>query len=335
VRIQNGKETDLTNIPESDKCKTNRIKPESKFRKTLRKEIRNNGMLYLMALPAVVCLIVFSYFPMVGLVMAFQNLDFRKGIFTSPFVGFDNFKFLFATTDAWRITRNTVVYNVVFIVLTMFFSILVALLFNELTKKRFAKTVQTIFIMPHFLSAAVVSMIVNAFLNHSFGYANSILESMGKEPVFWYNTVEVWPYLLVFIYLWKHTGYQSILYSASIAGISSEYYEAAVLDGASRFKQAWYITVPHLRTIMCINLIRSVGRIFRADFGLFYSVPQDSGALYPVTDVLDTYIYRGLMTLGNVGMSSAAAFYQSVVGLILVLIANKIVKSLDSDSAMF
>ena len=303
--------------------------------KKLKKDISNNGLLYLMAAPAVICLLIFSYAPMVGLVMAFQDLDFSKGIFTSPFVGLKNFEFLFTTTDAWRITRNTVVYNVVFIALTMFFSILVALLFNELTKKRFAKTVQTVFIMPHFLSASVVAIVAYAFLNHTSGYINSILEGWGIKPVFWYNEPSFWPFILVLIYLWKHTGYQSILYSASIAGIPSEYYEAAVLDGASRFKQAWHITVPHLKTIMCINLIRSVGRIFRADFGLFFSVPQDSGALYAVTDVLDTYIYRGLMTLGNVGMSSAAAFYQSVVGFILVLVANKVVSMLDSDSAMF
>lgn len=326
--MQKTKESNLTKTPMSETWL-------GKVLKKVKKDLSNNGLLYLMASPAIICLLIFSYAPMVGLVMAFQDLDFSKGIFTSPFVGLKNFEFLFATTDAWRITRNTVVYNVVFIVLTMFFSILVALLFNELTKKRFAKTVQTVFIMPHFLSASVVAIVAYAFLNHTSGYLNSLLESWGMEPVFWYNEPSVWPFLLVFIYLWKHTGYQSILYSASISGIPSEYYEAAVLDGASRFKQAWYITVPHLKTIMCINLIRSVGRIFRADFGLFYSVPQDSGALYEVTDVLDTYIYRGLMTLGNVGMSSAAAFYQSIVGFVLVLIANKVVSMIDSDSAMF
>ena len=328
MEMQKTKESNLTKTPMSETWL-------GKVLKKVKKDLSNNGLLYLMASPAIICLLIFSYAPMVGLVMAFQDLDFSKGIFTSPFVGLKNFEFLFATTDAWRITRNTVVYNVVFIVLTMFFSILVALLFNELTKKRFAKTVQTVFIMPHFLSASVVAIVAYAFLNHTSGYLNSLLESWGMEPVFWYNEPSVWPFLLVFIYLWKHTGYQSILYSASISGIPSEYYEAAVLDGASRFKQAWYITVPHLKTIMCINLIRSVGRIFRADFGLFYSVPQDSGALYEVTDVLDTYIYRGLMTLGNVGMSSAAAFYQSIVGFVLVLIANKVVSMIDSDSAMF
>lgn len=307
----------------------------AKILKKSKKDLSDNGLLYLMAAPAVLCLLIFAYIPMVGLVMAFQDLNFKKGIFSSPWVGLENFEFLFTTTDAWRITRNTVLYNVVFIVLTMFFSILVALLFNELKSKRFAKTVQTVFIMPHFLSASVLSIVVYAFLNHTSGFVNSLFKSWGMEPVFWYNEPSVWPFLLVFIYLWKHTGYQSILYSASIAGIPSEYYEAAVLDGASRFKQAWYITVPHMKAIMAINLIRSVGRIFRADFGMFYSVPQDSGALYEVTDVLDTYIYRGLMTLGNVGMSSAAAFYQSLVGLILVLLANKIVSMLDSDSAMF
>lgn len=267
--------------------------------------------------------------------MAFQDLDFRKGIFTSPFVGLKNFEFLFSTTDAWIITRNTILYNVAFIVLKTFLSILIALIFNELVNKTLAKVLQTIFIMPHFLSMVVVAMIALAFLEPYNGFVNGVLESLGYDKVFWYNVKDPWPFLLVFIYLWKNVGYSSILHTATISGISAEYYEAAALDGASKWQQAIYITVPHLKIIVAIGLISSVGGIFNADFGLFYNVPQDSGALYSVTDVLDTYIYRGLMNFGNIGMSTAASFYQSVVGLILVITANKIISKLSPESAMF
>ena len=272
---------------------------------------------------------------MVGLVMAFQKLDFRKGVFTSPFIGLKNFKFLFATSDAWLITRNTVCYNLVFIVLNLFAAVGLALMINELHSKRFSKIVQTIFIMPFFLSMVVISMIVFGFLDVDNGFVNSIRNSMGLEDKYWYNTINIWPYLLTFIHIWKGVGYSSVIYTAVISGISNDYYEAAALDGASRWQQIRYITIPHLRTIISINIIRACGNIFRGDFGLFYTVPQDSGVLYPVTQTLDTYIYRALMNLGNTGMSTAAGFYQSVVGFILVLDVNQVVKHMDSDSAMF
>lgn len=303
--------------------------------KKMTRNIKKYWMLHLMAAPAVLALLVFNYMPMTGLVMAFQRLDLKKGIFSSPWVGFDNFKFLFATTDAWIITRNTILYNVAFILTELFFAVLLALVFSELTCKRYAKALQTVFIMPHFLSMVAVSMVVFAFLSPTNGFVNSTLKQLGEKPVNWYNTKEVWPFLLIFINLWKHVGYSSIMYTAVISGISSEYYEAAALDGASKLQQALYITIPHLRSIVCIKLIMSIGKIFRADFGLFYTVPRDSGALYSVTNVLDTYIYRGLATLNNPGMSTAAGLYQSLVGFVLVLVANKIVSSIDSDSAMF
>ena len=291
--------------------------------------------LHLMALPAVLALIVFSYLPMAGLVMAFQRLNLKKGIFSSPWVGLDNFKFLFATTDAWIITRNTVLYNVVFIVLGLFLSVLLALVMNELVWKRLSKVLQTMMIMPHFLSSVVISMAVFAFLSPTNGFVNAVLKSLGQQPVDWYAVKEPWPVLLVLVHLWTSVGYSSVIYLAAISGISSELYEAAALDGASRFQQAIHITLPHLRTIICINLIRSIGGMMYSDFGLFYTVPRDSGLLYPVTNTLDTYIYRALANLNNPGMTTAAGLYQSLVGLILVLVANKIVSKIDSDSAMF
>jgi len=304
-------------------------------RKSVFHEFRKHWRLWLMAAPAILSLFFFNYLPMGGLVMAFQRLDYRKGIFTSPFVGLKNFQFLFATQDAWTITRNTVLYNVVFIVLGLLCSILLALILSELSCKRWSKTLQTVFIMPHFLSMVVLSTVLYAFLSPTNGFVNNVLESMGKDPINWYNWKTPWPYLLVLVHLYQSVGYSSIIYMAVISGIPTEYYEAAALDGANKLQQALHITIPNLRAIICINLIRSIGSIFRADFGLFYSVPRDSGMLYSVTDVLDTYIYRGLTTLNNPGMSTAAGLYQSVVGFVLVLVANKIISRIDDDCAMF
>lgn len=299
-------------------------------RVTFRSWIRH-WRLHLMALPAITALVIFNYIPLSGYVMAFQKLDLKKGIFKSPWVGLKNFEFLFTTSDAWIITRNTVLYNLVFIVLGMFFAVVLAVLMSELTWKRWSKTLQTVLIMPHFLSMVAVSMVVYAFFSPTNGFINSVL----GEQVNWYGKKEIWPFLLTVVHLWKHVGYDSIIYMAVISGISTEHYEAACLDGATKLQQAWYITFPHLKTIICINLIRKLGGIFDSDFGLFYTVPQDSGAIYSVTQVLDTYIFRGLTTLNNPGMSTAASLYKAVVGFVLVLIVNKIVSKIDRESAMF
>ncbi len=298
-------------------------------------DFKKHWMLWVMAAPAIIALFIFSYLPMAGLVMAFQRLDLKKGIFTSPFIGFKNFEFLFSTTDAWLITRNTILYNVVFIILNLVCSVTLAIIMSELTCKIWSKVLQTVYIMPYFLSMVVIATIVYAFLNPTNGFVNSFFVEHGLSPVNWYHEKSVWPFLLVLVYLWKNVGYSAVVYMAVISGISAEYYEAAALDGASKFQQARFITIPHLRSIIVIKLIMAIGKIFRADFGLFYTVPRDSGTLYSVTNVLDTYIYRGLTQLNNVGMSTAAGLYQSVVGFILVLVANKIVNAIDSESAMF
>lgn len=304
-----------------------------KGRKIFRKE---DAALYFMALPTVVYLLIFCYLPMGGLVIAFQDLNIAKGIFNSPFVSLKNFEFLFSTTDAWVITRNTVFYNLVFIVINLVISISLALMLSSLRSGKYAKTMQTVYMMPYFLSYAVVAIVVNAFLDRDDGLVNAILQMTGAAgKTNWYHQLKLWPPLLVFVNAWKGMGYQTVLYLAVISGISVEYYEAAVLDGASKFQQARYITIPHLRFIVGILLILSISSIFRGDFGLFYNVPMNQGKLYPVTDVIDTYIYRSLTYLNNVGMSTAAGFYQSVVGFILVLVVNKVVNKIDPDSAMF
>ena len=313
----------------------NRLENPAQKMNPIVKEIKRHWQLYLMAAPALIFILVFSYIPMVGLVMAFQDLDLSKGVFTSPWAGLTNFKFLFATTDAWIITRNTIFYNVIFIAGGLVLSVALALLINEMTSKKLQKILQTIYIMPFFLSMVVVAMIMLSLFHFQFGYVNSIIKENGGQPVYWYARTDVWWWLLIVVHFWKSIGYSSILYTAVISGISQEFYEAAALDGASRWQQIRYITLPHLRTIMCINLIRSCGNIFRGDFGLFYTVTNNEGALYPVTNILDTYIYNALVLYPNLGKATAAGFYQSIVGFILVLTVNKIVKHLDSDSAMF
>ncbi|MGI6172362.1 MAG: ABC transporter permease [Christensenellales bacterium] len=292
---------------------------------------REDLALYIMAAPTVIFLLIFCYAPMLGLVMAFQNYNVTAGIFGSPFCGLANFKYLFSTTDAFIITRNTVCYNLVFIVTNMLLSVLMALMLSELTARRYAKTLQTIYMLPHFLSWAVVSIVLIAFLDKSYGLVNQWL----GVSVDWYKRKSIWPGLLVFINAWKGVGYSTVLYLAVISGISQEYYEAAIIDGATKFQQALYITIPHLRMVMAITLIMSMGSIFRGDFGLFYSVTKNSGRLYEVTDVIDTYVYRALTQLSNVGMSTAAGMYQSVCGFVLVLITNWIVTKIDAESAMF
>ena len=292
--------------------------------------------LHVLALPAVLSLLAFAYAPMFGVVLAFQKYSIQGGFFGSEWIGFKNFEFLFQTSDAWRITRNTVLYNVAFILVNTSLSVILAILFNELYVKRLAKTLQTMIILPNFLSMAVVAIIAYAFLKSgSSGVLNQVVSAFGGKMRDWYMYKPAWPFLLVFINAWRGVGYGSIVYVASISGISQEYYEAAVLDGAGKLQQALYVTLPHLRKIITIMLIMSVGSLLKGDFGLFYNVTQNNGALYEVTDVIDTYIFRALKMLGDTGMSSAAGLYQSFVGFLLVLLANWVVSKIDEESAMF
>ena len=297
---------------------------------------REDLALYVMALPTVIFLLMFCYAPMFGLVMAFKDFKVNLGIFGSKWNGLANFRFLFATTDAWTITRNTVCYNLVFMCVNTILAVIMALMLSELTNRRLAKTLQTIYMLPYFLSWTVVAIVLSAFIDREFGLVNKLIQATGgKGKTDWYKQKELWPPLLVFIHAWKGVGYNTVLYLAVISGISHDYYEAAVLDGATKFQQARYITLPHLRFVISISLIMAMGSIFRGDFGLFYSVTKNSGKLYPVTDVIDTYIYRGLINLGNVGMTTAAGLYQSVVGFLMILGANWVVTKIDPESAMF
>lgn len=301
-----------------------------------RKALRKRSIpIYIMALPGLIYLFINNYMPMPGIVLAFKNYNAKKGIYGSPWAGFKNFKYLFATSDAFIITRNTICYNLVFILVNTFFAIMIAIILSELTS-RMKKLYQSVILLPYLLSAVIVSYLVFAFLSPENGFINnSILLPLGKEPVSWYQEQRYWPFILVFVNLWKGLGYNCIIYLSTIIGFDRGYYEAAAIDGATKWQQITKITLPLLRPTIIMLTLMAVGRIFYSDFGLFYQVPQNSGALLPVTNTIDTYVYRGLLELGDISMSAAAGVYQSLVGFALVLAANLTVRRIDPDSALF
>ena len=292
--------------------------------------------LYLMMLPGLLYLLINNYIPMGGIVIAFKKLNFAKGIFASPWCGLDNFKFLFQSKDAWIITRNTLLYNVAFIAVNMIVGIAVAILICEVRNNKMKKLYQSAILLPFLMSMVILSYIVYALLSSENGLINNtILSALGKEPVQWYQQPKYWPFILVFCQLWKTVGYSTVMYLGSLVGISNDYYEAAIMDGATKWQQIKYITLPCMRSMMIVLTILAIGKMFYSDFGLFYQLPRDSGPLYPITNVIDTYVYRALKVSGNIGMASAANLYQSVVGFILVLGSNFIVRKIDKDSALF
>ena len=289
-----------------------------------------------MLIPGIIILILLYYLPMAGIIIAFKNINYRDGILGSPWIGFRNFRFMFATDAAWVMTRNTILYNGFFIISGTVTSVGFALLLNEIRRKIFARFYQTIILAPHFLSMVVVGYLVFIFLGEQHGFINNyLLPWLGKEAVGWYREPLRWIFILPIVNLWKGVGYGTIIYLAAIVGVDKELFEAAAIDGASRLKQIWHITLPAIRPVMIILLIMSIGKIFYSDFGLFYNATMNTGTLIPTTQVIDTFVYRSLLSMGNIGMSSAAAFYQSVVGFVLVLTSNWVVKKLDPDSALF
>ncbi|WP_182200311.1 ABC transporter permease [Paraliobacillus salinarum] len=308
--------------------------------KKIARDIYTNRTWLLMVLPGTIWLLIFAYLPMFGQVLAFKKFridpdGFFASVINSEWVGFDNFKYLFSTDDAWIITRNTLVYNTIFIVLGLVFAVATAILLSEMLSKKLSKFYQTSILFPHFISWVIGSYFVFTFLSADYGLLNYILEWFNIDPVAWYSEPKYWPFIIVFMSLWKGVGYGSIVYLASIVGIDRTYYEAAMIDGASKWNQIKNITIPMLKPLMIILTIMNIGKIFNSDFGLFYQVPRDSGALYSVTNVIDTFVYRGLMNLGDIGMSTAAGLYQSVVGFVLVIITNYIVRKIDEESALF
>lgn len=292
--------------------------------------------LYLMMLPGIVYLFINNYIPMAGIVVAFKKYNVNDGIFGSPWSGFANFEYLFSTSDAAIIIRNTLLYNIAFIITNLVVGVTLAIFITDVTKKGLQKLYQSSILLPYLISIVVVSYIVFALLSHENGMLNnSLLPLFGKEPVQWYSDEKPWPVILILTHCWKGVGYGTLIYIAGIAGIDKAFYEAAELDGASKWQQITKITLPCLVPSIVTLLILHIGKIFYSDFGLFYQVPQNSGAIYNVTNTIDTYVYRALMAAGGIGRSAAAGIIQSVVGFALVMLSNLVVRRISTDNAIF
>lgn len=298
---------------------------------------RDDTELTLLATPTTIWYILFCFLPMFGIIIAFKNFkihgNFIQSIINSAWCGFDNFKFLISSNDIWMVIRNTLGYNIVFIILGLVLATSLAIINSQLRNRKMAKVYQTFMFLPYFLSWVVIEAVVWSFLSYDKGLLNSMIAGAGGQRIMWYMEQKYWPYILVFLSMWKGTGYGMVVYLAAITGIDRSLYEAAVIDGASKWQQARFITLPLMKTVIVIMFILSVGGIFHSDFGLFYQVPQNSNALINVTYTIDVYVYNSLIT-STTGMASASALAQSVASCIAILSANWIVKKVDADSAM-
>lgn len=297
--------------------------------------VKQNLTLYLLMIPGLAYLIINNYLPMFGLILPFKRINYSVGILKSPWVGLSNFTYLFRSNDALIIFRNTILYNLAFIVLGTILAIVVAILLEQVRGKSM-RVYQTSILIPYLLSSVVIAYLAFAFLSTQNGFINnSIIVPLGGKAVSWYSSPKYWPYILTFIYLWKSFGYNSILYYATLIGIDSSYYEAAVIDGANTRQQIRYITLPCLKPTIITLVIIHIGRMFYTDFGLFYQVPMNNGMLFNATNTIDTYVYRGLLELNDIGRSSAAGFLQSILGFVLVMITNTITRKVDKENALF
>lgn len=303
---------------------------------SLPRKPRINLALLSMLIPGVIALIVFSYLPMFGIIIAFKDINYAKGILGSNWIGLKNFAFLFKSPDAWTITRNVVLYNLAFIVLGTICSVAAAIALDRMRSRVAGRVYQAVMFLPYFLSWIVVATLVFSFLSVDLGFINrQILTPLGMKQVNWYIEPKIWPFILVCVNLWRYTGYNSVIYLASIAGIDPTYHEAASVDGATGWQQIRHITLPLLSPVVIILTLLAIGRIFFGDIGLFLQVPMNMGPLFPTTNVIDTYVYRTLINMGDIGMSSAAGLYQSVVGFVLVLASNLVVRRIDPDKSLF
>ena len=308
-----------------------RLRTKMPFRKAL----KNNWLLLVMLIPAVTFVVIFSYMPMSGLVLAFKTYRVRDGIFGSPWCGWQNFKFLLISGKLWPITRNTILYNLVFLTFNTACEVIFALLLSELGGVWFKKISQTIMFLPYFISWVVIRAVMYNLFNFEHGVVNNVLTAMGLPAVDIYNNPNIWPPLLVIIKLWKSAGYGSVVYLASLTGQDREIFEAAEVDGANIFQRVWHISIPSLIPTIIIMLLLGVGNIFRGDFSLFYQTVGNNSMLLSTTDIIDTFVFRSLINTGDIGMSSAAGLYQSVLCFITVLIFNAAVKKYDPDYSLF
>lgn len=291
---------------------------------------------YLLLLPALVYFFINNYMPMYGITIAFRKLDYKLGILRSPFNGIDNFKFLFASGNLGPSLRNTLLYNLAFMVIGTVFPITVAILFNEIRNKWAKKCYQTLVLVPYLMSMVIVSYLVFAFLSADTGFINkSIIEPLTGNTISFYQEKKYWPFILTFVSQWKGIGFSMVLYLSTILGISQEYYEAARVDGATKWQQIRFVTLPFLKPTVITMLILSISKICMSDFGLFYQVPKNSGTLYSVTQTIDTYVYNALMNQNNIAMSSAASVMQAIVGFVLIIVANGAIRKVSKENAIF
>ncbi len=300
------------------------------------KSYRKYSVLFMMMVPGLLYFALNNYLPMFGIVIAFKDVNFAKGILGSDWAGFKNFEYLFKTRDAWIITRNTLLYNSSFIILNLVAALASAIILNEVRNQILKRLYQSFILLPYLISMVIVGYLVYAMLSMETGFVNrTLLPMLGMEDLFWYSEAKYWLFILPIVNIWKTAGYLCVVYLAAIVGIDKEYYEAATIDGASKWQQIRSITVPLIAPVIMIMTLLQIGRIFYSDFGLFYQVPLDSGALLDTTNVIDTYVFRALITLGDIAMSSAAGVYQSVVGFLLVIAANYITRKINKDNALF
>lgn len=298
-------------------------------------DIKHNPYLCLLCVPTIIWFLVFAYAPLVYLLVAFKKYSATAGLWGSEWVGLKNFKAFFGSDSFYSVTFNTIFLNALFILTTMFFSILIAIALSEISGKYFKKTTQSIVILPHFISWTVIAMLCEALLKTNNGFVNNILVAIGFERINFYQNADVWPALLTILRIWQGAGYGSIVYLAAITGFDQEMYEAARVDGATRLQTITKITLPLLKTTAIMLTIMSIGKIFSGDFGMIYALVGDNSQLYPTTDVIDTFVYRALRQLNNMGMSTATSLFQSVVGLIMVYLTNAITKKVEPDAAIF
>lgn len=308
---------------------------KKKYKEPFLKTVRKHWMLLAMLAPAIIYAIIFSYIPMTGIVLAFKNYQYSGGIYGSPWNGLTNFKALLIAGKLGTVTRNTLLYNIAFIFLGVIFEMGSAILLNEILSKVFKKISQSFMFLPYFISWVVAGAIMYNLFNYEKGVVNHLLNLLGAQSFDLYNTPSAWPFVIVFLKLWKSTGYGSVVYLAAITGLDQEMYEAAAIDGAGVWQKIRYITIPLLMPTMMILVLMGIGNIFRGDFGLFYQTVKSSALLQPYTDIIDTYVFNLLITNGDIGVSAAAGLYQSVLCFITITICNRLVKRVDPDYALY
>ncbi len=303
--------------------------------KSFLSRVSKHKILLLMIMPTLLYFLVFSYLPMFGIILAFKKYDYALGILKSPLVGFDNFKFFFKSGQAFVVTRNTFLYNVAFIFIGNIMQLAVAIFLTEIGSKKIRKVAQTCIFFPYFISWVVVGAFVYNIFSYDYGLLNGLLKSLSLEPINVYAEPKFWPAIIVVLDIWKGLGYGSVVYMATITGIDTSIYEAAEIDGANIMQRIWYITVPTLRSTMVTLILLALGRVFRGNMSMFYNLVGNNGLLFNYTDVIDTFTFRTLLFSNDIGMSSAVGFYQSVLCFVFIMLANKVVKKVDSDSALF